>query len=182
MARKVIENPLEEQLQRELADMNEHQADELIDLPGETSDVDRAVGMFPVMLAMLILGRMVIYVFLEKMGAQLPLLGMICNALFGIAAVLIIYKWVGVGWAIIEWLMIPKLEVVLVALLTAAHIFTGGRIWHEAVLAPAANPYAATVLVLVAVLLTATTGLERGIMNLIDFLNHPISTVRRYFS
>jgi hypothetical protein len=144
------------------------------------SDAERGIGMYPVIIAGLVAGWMGIYMALENREG-LDNLRMGASVVFGGAAVAVIWKWVQVGWSERQWLMIPNFELVLLALLASAQIFSGGMIWDGTVESPDGHPVRAIMVILSALIFAATSYCERGILLLIDFLNHPVLIARRIF-
>jgi hypothetical protein len=92
----------------------------------ENAPIPNAAGVLLLIVAISLAGRLVLYVFVEDYGRKAQTEGLASNVVFGAGAVVMLIAWVYAEWQTVQWLMIPKMVLVLVTLAIAGQAIRNG--------------------------------------------------------
>ena len=145
----------------------------------EGGKVDHTPQTFLVIFALLVLGRMALYVYVEQMGGNAGIEARPANGLFGGASLIVLGIWVVNEIKSSGWLMMPKAMVIVVALVIAASVFSNGRIWEGTATVPGGQPWNAVALVLAGLLVAATPFCEWLVNTIVDLVSDPSALVSK---
>jgi len=154
---------------------SEQLADRLIEMQSGAGGPAGTIplGAFPLIMAVIIAGRMVIYAYVEHRGSFGKDWSLGLTVLFGGLALTVFGKWLDEGWKQLQWRMIPKIVIVLVAFLVSLSVFSDGHVWEGVMETPKGMPWAATALIMAALALAASRACERGLVAILNFLDNP---------
>jgi hypothetical protein len=132
-------------------------ANELMQMKMQGNPRGAPPALFLIILAVVLAGRMALYVFVEHMGLTARTEGWMANAVFGAAALFLLWGWVTVEWRTRGLLVIAKGTLLAVALAIAASEFSQ-------------NPVPVAFAVGLVVLLNASFLLDLGVTSLVKVL------------
>ena len=121
-----------------------------------SADMRSTAGVFPIILAFMVLGRLSLHLFVGDSGSEGGPLGVLVNLLFAGGAVVLLIVWVRAEWVEISWLALPKFVLALVPLLVAASTVSDGALLHGDWRAPATHPILAGLIAVIALLAAAS--------------------------
>ena len=113
-------------------------------------------GLFLVLAACLVVGRLVLYQFVEDAGSSAHIEGLISDVLFAAGSGVLLLSWVKSEWQEIRWLAVPKFVFVFVMLLICASTESGGALLDGDISAPAVHPIIAGLMAIATLLLAAS--------------------------
>lgn len=149
-----------ERLREMLAEREEQAealAEELLALKSRSDPRATPPALFLIILIVVLAGRMVLYAYVEHMGATAKIEGWIADAVFGIGALFLLSEWVKAEWSWNGLLVIAKGTLIAVALAIAVVSFV-------------ANPLPAAGMVFAVLMLSASTVMDQGVAYLVKVM------------
>jgi hypothetical protein len=113
-------------------------------------------GIFQVILAALVLGRLTIYEFVQHAGTKAHMIGTICSFLFCAGSIVLLFKWIRITWEEMQWLAIVQYLLVFVLILISASVLDDGALLSGDFHADATHPILASVIAVLTFLLVAS--------------------------
>jgi len=123
--------------------------------------------------------------FIEDFGRTAVNEAIASDALFGGIAIVMLYQYVRVDWIVNQWLVFARGILIILGLITAVHILSGGGVW-EGHMKPTAAPTTllACGVAVLALLLAASTYCVYALHKTQKFLDHPLrftQAAKEYF-
>lgn len=143
-------------------------------MPREDGMPENVAGVFLLLIALLIAGRMALYAWAESWGARAHIEGIVSNAVFGIGAVIILIVWVDAEWQAVRWLMIPKAITIFVSVVICASAISGGALLEGVAGGSPVHPGLVALLAVAACLLAASPFWVWALRSTMRFLNNPM--------
>ena len=137
-----------------------------------------AMRLYPLILAVMIVGRLVSLVYIEDSGKSGKWVGIGEDALYLVGSIVVIARWLAVGWKAIKWHLIPQCVVVLTAMLGAVAIYSH-KLLEGDTGTPDGNPVIASGIAILGLLFVASPAIERGLGAIQSFLDHPIEALKK---
>lgn len=123
-----------------------------------------------------------LFIFLEDLGASVPIEGGFSDLVFGAATIWMLVEWVRAEWAKNEWLLVPRGSLVLLGIIVAVYIFSGHGAWDGQMNPPTLEHTLLAYFISVGALaISASTYHRHALSKTLNFLTHPIKTIRRLF-
>jgi len=123
--------------------------------------------------------KALLFCFIEDFGRTATNEAIASDALFGCIAAVMLYQYVRVDWIVNQWLVFARGILIVLGLITAAHILSGGGVWegHMKPTNASTTCFACGVAVL-ALLLAASTYCVYALHKTQKFLDHPLRSTR----
>jgi hypothetical protein len=141
-------------------DLRRDAADVVRDNKAMRNDPDMAgrplAGVFQVLLAVLVLGRLAIYEFVQHGGGDAKVIGVLSSVLFCGGAIVLLIAWIRMAWEEMQWLAIVQYVLVFVLILVSVSILDDGALLSGDFHADATHPILAAVIAVAAFLLAAS--------------------------
>lgn len=137
----------------------------------QTPPLRSTAGVFLILLACLIVGRLALYQFVEIDGNASAALSVLTNLLFAGGSVVLLVMWVRAEWEEVVWLAVPKFTIVFVLLLFCADVVSDGAILRGEWRAELTHPILAGVIAIAGLLMAASplaVLLVRGALQLVN--------------
>jgi hypothetical protein len=130
-------------------------------------------GAFQVLLAVMILGRLALFEFVQHGGTTANLLGVLLTLLFLGGSIVILSVWVRIVWEEFQWLAIVNYVLVIVMGLISISVLDDGALFRGEFRADAIHPVLAALIAILTCLLAASpfavlvvTGIWDGLANI----------------
>ena len=120
------------------------------------SNLRSTAGVFLILTAFVVAGRLAIYLFVENGGTGPEVIADLSDLLFGAGSALLLFAWVKAEWAETAWLAVPKYVFVFVMTLFCANVVNGGALLRGDWDAPPTHPVLAGLLAVAALTLAAS--------------------------
>jgi len=128
-------------------------------------------GVFLVLVAFVVVGRLALYSFVEDGGTGTQFIGNVTDVLFAAGSALLLYSWVRAEWAEIAWLAVPKFVFVFVMLLICTSVFSNGALLQGDWSAPPTHPILASLIAVVTLSLAASPLAIVAVSSILRLLN-----------
>jgi len=126
-----------------------------------------------------LVAKALLFAFIEDFGRTAANEGIASDALFGGIAVVMLYQYVRVDWIVNQWLVFARGILIVLGLITPAHILSGGGVW-EGQMKPtdAQATLVACGVAVLALLLAASSYCVYALFKTQKFLDHPMRFAR----
>ncbi len=85
-------------------------------------------GVFQVLLAVLVLGRLAIFEFVQHGGTEAKVIGIASSVLFCAGSIVLLFVWIRLVWEEIQWLAIVQYVLVFVLMLVSVRVLDDGAL------------------------------------------------------
>ena len=75
-------------------------------------------------------GKALLFAFIEDFGRKAWFEGIASDVIFGGIAIVMLYQYFRVDWIVNQWLVFARAILIVLGLITAAHVLSGGGIWE----------------------------------------------------
>lgn len=113
-------------------------------------------SIFQVLLAVLTLGRLAIYEFVQHDGTEAKMIGLVCSVLFSGGSIVLLFVWIRMAWEEMQWLAVVQYALVFVLILISVSVLDDGALLSGDFRARATHPILAAAIAASTFLLAAS--------------------------